>query len=163
MLSVSTPWGGVTLRLSAGVRFTDGDRRRLGLDLRGLGLLFLRGAEPVLCGLGLLLLLGAGLVLRGLGLLLLRGAGLVLRGLGLPLWVTGLDLCGAGLFLRGPVLALRGAGLVLRRAGLVLRVVGAGLVMRPGDRRRGWSRRVGRGGSELWLGSVAGLRIFFTM
>lgn len=50
---------------------------------------------------------------------------------------------------------------VTRVAGLVLRV--EGLDLRAGERRLGWSLRVGRGGSVRGLGSWAGFRIFFTM
>lgn len=127
LLSVRTLWDGAALRPSAEARCPEGDLRKLELDL---------------CV--------EGLLLRGAGLLL-REAGLLLREAGLLLLMDGLVLRGAGLVLRGAGLVLRVEVLVTRVAGLVLLV--DGLDLRVGERRLGWSLRVGRSGSVRGLGS----------
>lgn len=154
LLSVTTLWDTATLRPSAVILCAEGDLREEEVDLRV--------EEAFLRGLGLALRV-AGLVPRGAGLLRVdgllprragllrvaglvpRGAGLLLRGAGLVLRVNGLVPRGAGLFLRGAGLVLRVAGLVTRAEEAVLCVAGLGL--RAGERRLGWSLRVGLGGS----------------
>ncbi|MPC31718.1 hypothetical protein E2C01_025015 [Portunus trituberculatus] len=163
---MSALWVAATRRPSAEPLSAEGDLREEEVDLMV--------EEALLRGLGLVLRV-AGLVPRGAGLLrvdgllprregLLRVAGLVPRGAGLLLRGPGLVLRVDGLVPRWAELFLCGAGLVLRVAGLVTRaeeavLCVAGLGLRAGERRLGWSLRVGRSGSVSW----AGVCTFFTM